>query len=410
MTGNGTKDQTALPQPQAVEKPQLQADRTWYNSLFTQLLGPLVATRYVWLAIEDINPFDFLRKKESLVKQGKLSEHTTGPAFKEPSFGRYFSRNFAAYGMGATFLSITSLYSKNTLHDLKEVYAEAVGYELNKPAKDVGYADIFFKSNNEALAVTRSAYVKRTLARLATAATFFIPWHKFRDFKELPPKYDANANVGVGAVGVYLYSEGFMRRPSFFDVEQRMISSKINHKDTQSYAIIQQQDIQSLLMLHERHLDKNHIPAYGASEDGQNDVQMARRIADLMNQTYNNTERREPAYFTIGKFNYLLGFGLLDNFPESMAYIELANRSADMQDVKRAQAAIKSGQDPHSVFAAHGIDMEKLAQRKQDASCCVLPEHTPAHHAANITPKQMPQPKTLQDYAQQPAAESQARL
>jgi hypothetical protein len=375
-----------------VQKPDLQADRTWYNSLFTQLLAPLVATRYMWLAVEEINPLDFLKKKDSLVADGKIPAIGRGPEWSEPvthssKVGRYISRNFAAFGIGSVVLGIIGMYSKNTLNDMKSVYAEAVGYELGKKPEDVSYSDLFLRSKNEALGVTRDAYARRTLMRLATAATFFVPWHKFRGFKELKPEYTANANVGVGAIGVHLLAEGFMRKPSFFDIEQRMISSKINHKDVYSMPTIQPQDIQSLMMLQARHMDSNYMPPSGASEEGQQNVRLTERIADLMNQTYNNSEHKEKAHFTIGKLNYLIGFRLLDKFPESMAYVELANRSADMQDVKEVREAIKSGEDPKAVFARHGVDMQALAQPAPEKEPAAEESPTHAKHVDKIHPK-----------------------
>ncbi len=77
---------------------------------------------------------------------------------------------------------------------------------------------------------------------------------------------------------------------------------------------------------------------------------LADRIAVLLNQTYNNTPKTEHANFTLGKFNYLVGFGLLDMSSASLAFVELANRSSDMKEVNAAATAIKSGQDAASVF------------------------------------------------------------
>jgi hypothetical protein len=352
-------DDTNIVPPQnaitPAKRPELKADHHWYSSLFTQLLAPLVATRYVWLAIEEINPFNFLGKKKPDVA-------IDAKPWKEPSFARYASRNFAAFGMGATFLGIMGMYSKNTLHDIKSIYAEAVGYELGKKTEDVTLADVFIKSKNEALNVTRNAYMGRTLARSATASTFFIPWHKFRDksFQTVQPKYDVNANAGVGAIGVHIYGEGFLREPSFFDIQQKLISSKINRNDVNPYSPVQPQDIQTLLTLQRKHLDKNYRAPLGASQEAQNDARLSTRIAELLNSTYDHIPQVDEKSFTLGKFNYLIGFGLLDKFPESLAYVELANNSPDMEAVKRVAGAIKNGQDQKTAFAQAGIDIGKL--------------------------------------------------
>lgn len=321
-----------------------------YESPFMQLIAPLIATRYLWLAIEDINPKNFLKKP-----------NPGGEVWKEPGALRYASRNFAAFGMGATFLSIMSLYSKNTLHDIRSLYAEAVGYELDKKPEDVTYKDIFKNSQNKAVEVTCKAYTHRTMIRLSTAATFFVPWHKFRDFPESKPKYDANANAGVGAVGVYLMGEGLMREPSFFDVEQGLVFKAINHTDKREIGSIKAENIQTLLMLQKKHENKGYQRPTPSSEEGQCLRQLSVRVADLMNQTYGNSTKHEQANFTLGKFNFLTGFGLLDNFPESMAYVELANRSSDMKEVKAVAAAIKGGQSADQAFKKYGISVEEAS-------------------------------------------------
>jgi hypothetical protein len=319
-----------------------------YDSIFTMLVAPLVATRYFWLALQEINPFDFLNK-------GANRPHPEYNSAQKLGFIGKIQRNFAALGMGLTFLSVIGFYSKNTLEDIKSLYAEAVGYELGKKREDVTYGDLFMRSNNDALKVTRKAYLKRTLARLATAATFFIPWHKIGD-----KSYDANANAGIGAIGVYLFGEGFIREPSFFDIEQGLVMNAIHHTNLKSYEIIQPKNIYALINIQRRHLDTNYTWPDAGTAQGQNDFQVATRVADLMNQTYQTTPNTEGANLTLGKFNYLVGFGLLNRFPESLAYVELANKSADMKEVNNVAALIKKGQDPKAVFAAQGIDTEAL--------------------------------------------------
>jgi hypothetical protein len=332
-----------------------------YNSPFMQLMMPLLTTRYVWLAIEDINPLNFLKKPHPTSRPGFT------PWVNPDALG-YVRRNFAAIGMGATTLGVMAYYSKRTYDDIKTLYSESVGYELRKKPEDVTLGDIFLRSRNSALDVTRNAFINRTFARLVTGSAFLMPWHKFRDWKIDKPKYDANANAGVGAVALYLSLEGFMRSPSFFDAEQKLVDTAINHSGSHSHQIIETMHIQSLLMLQRKHLDKKYKWPEFNSWEGQNEAVLAGRIAALMNQTYNNVADTEPAHFTIGKFNYLIGFGLLDRFPTSLAFVELANKSSDMESVNAVADAIRSGQDPKAVFASHGIDMDRLATPQAPAA------------------------------------------
>lgn len=350
-----------------IQRPELKADHSWYSSLFIQLLAPLVATRYVWLAIEEINPFNFFNPNKDPVKLSK--------------------KNFAAYGMGATFLGIVGAYSKNTLHDIKSIYAEAVGYELGKKTEDVTFSDVFIKSHNKALETTKNAYLGRTLARSVTASTFFIPWHKLREksFPNTKTKYNVNVNVGTGAVGVHIYGEGYLREPSFFDVEQKMISSKINRNDVNPYSAIQPHEIQTLLTLQRKHLDKKYKAPLGASIEAQNDVKLATRIAELLNSTYDHIPQVDTKNFTIGKLNYLIGFGLLDKFPESLAFVELANQSVAMKEVKQAAVAIKNGEEPQQVFTGFGIDMQKLQDKVEQKTTTT--ENAIEKFTQNIKPK-----------------------
>ncbi|MBY0408330.1 MAG: hypothetical protein K2Q01_11625, partial [Rickettsiales bacterium] len=181
-----------------------------YNSPFLQLMIPLLTTRYLWLAVEDINPLNFLSKPDP----------SKAPGFQpweRPTTMGYIKRNFAALGMGATILGLVGFYSKRTGDDIKTLYSEAVGYELGKKTEDVTWQDVFVKSENAALQVTRDAFFKRTATRMLAGAAFLAPWHMLRDWKNHKPKYDANANAGVGAMGLYLsLFEGFMRKQSFF--------------------------------------------------------------------------------------------------------------------------------------------------------------------------------------------------
>ncbi len=368
-----------------------------YDSAFTRLIAPLVATRYSWLAIEDINPFNFLNKP----KPEELNPNFV--RWVKPSFKKYLSFNFAALGMGLTFLSVIAFYSKNTAHDIHSLYSEAVGLELGKKKEDVGFLDIYWRSNNAALKVTRKAFFKRSLARLATAAMFFLPWHKARDFDYAPPKYDANANAGVGAMGIYLMGEGFLRDPSYFDVEQNMAATAIHHTNNNMYENIKPQNIQTLLMLQRKQLNKNlSWPAAGSAE-GQEQLKLATRIAKLMNKTYRNIPNDEQANFTIGKFNYLVGFGMLNNFPDSLAFVELANKSSDMRDVNNAAAAIKAGQNPQDVFAQFGIDINALQNPAQPA--ITQPQEEPVQtkfsEAVGKAEKKNITPKTHQEFAAQ---------
>lgn len=333
----------------------LRANFRQYNSPFLQLMIPLLVTRYVWLAAEDINPLNFLNKPDP----AKAADFKP---WVKPSAMGYVRRNFAALGMGATILSLIGFYSQRTAHDIKAVYREAVAYELEKDPKAVTWHDVFFKSQNDALIGTRSAFMERTAVRLGVGSAFLMPWHMIRDWRNAKPKYDANANAGVGAMGVYLsLFEGFMRSPSVFDNEQKMVNRGITHKDANDQ--IRAEDIKSVLQLQRQRHVKNYRWPKPNTPEGEREKRMAERICELMNQTYGNLPRKEEAAMTLGKFNFLLGFGMLDCPPLSAGFVELANRSKDMKDVKDVARRIFAGQDAAQAFGEHGVDIVALENK-----------------------------------------------
>ncbi len=309
-----------------------------YNSPFLQLMIPMLTTRYMWQALEEINPFNVLQKPNPALKP-------EFKAWKEPTFGRYVSRNIAALGMGSVVLGVISYYSKKTYSDIHTVYAEAVGYELNKKPEDVTTRDLM-KSDNAALAVTRDAFIKRTAIRMAAGASFFLPWHRLRAWAKAGsmPKFAANANAGVGMVGTYLSMDGFIRKQSFFEAEQSLVADALNHSDTNTSKVIATADIEALMLLQRHHLDNNYKWPLLNKPEADEQMKLASRIAELMNQTYHNTEKKEHADFTLGKFNFLIGFGLLDQYPEALELVEIANKSQDMSEIKTVIAGVKRGQ------------------------------------------------------------------
>lgn len=367
-----------------------------YESPFLQLLAPFVAIRYSWLALDKINPLDFLKRGDKSRKAEVFQAEGKGLL-------NYCRNNFAALGIGSTILGIVGLYSRNTLHDIHSLYSEAVGYELGKKKEDVSYSDVFFKSNNSAVNKTCNAYVSRTLARVGTALTFFAPWHKLRGIHYEAPQYVANAEAGTGALGVELLAEGFWRDKSFFDVEQSLAEKAINHTANRTYEKIDATDIATLMMLQHTHLDKNYKWPQAGSQEGQNEKIVTERIADLMNQTYGNSPNIENANLTMGKLNYLIGFNLLDKYPESLAFVELANKSNDMKEVISTANEIKNGKSVLEAFEKYSL-VEKAPQHIEEPVIASFEEAQSkfTDKIKAITKETPKQPRTHHDFAIKP--------
>jgi hypothetical protein len=226
-----------------------------------------------------------------------------------------------------------------------------------------------------------------------------------RDWPNHKPKYDANANAGVGAVGAYLsVYEGFLRKPSFFDAEQALVSTAINAHDRTAKDIIAPEQIEMLLFLQRRQREPNYQFPARATEAGINQSRLANRIADLMNETYQNAPATQQAQLTVGKFNFLAGFGYLDHYPTSLAFVEMANKSKDMQDVKEAKARIKDGEDPHAVFKRFGIDIDTAMAKVQHAPAVDGTQKLYADRVPRRNELVSREPKGPKDFADQTSA------
>ena len=154
---------------------------------------------------------------------------------------------------------------------------------------------------------------------------------------------------GAAGVAAYLLTDSISRSQKYFEYLQGMVTKKLNHESGLSSEAITNNNITDLLTLHKRALNKAYKPAFD-SPQWRNDVKLAEEVTDLLNRTYNQSPR--TANFTIGKFDYLLGFGLLVTFPESLALWSFANRSRDMRAVNAAAQGHCKRRKPRSGFWA----------------------------------------------------------
>lgn len=348
----------------SIETPHMKTRLGKTPSAFASILSSAVALRYFFLAVSRINPFNvlgFFKENRPGWRESRENNWEKIENYSDKPVAEKAANNAASIGMGSLFTTIIGWYSLNTYKDIKSLYKEAVAYELGKKPEDVGFIDIFWRSKNDAIKTTCKAFLSRTAVRALVAATFFMPWHKLRGDQTEKPDFNANTDVGVGTIGFYMMWESMIRQGSFFDAQQKLAATAIDHASNSKYETISPSDVQTMLTLQRKHVDKKYQWPDGASPAGQNEMSLAYRISELLNLTYNNVPVGfERAHFTLGKFNYLIGFGLLDKFPASLAFVELAAKSPDMEAVKAAAAEIKSGKNPAEVFIKHGIDINLL--------------------------------------------------
>lgn len=320
--------------------------------------------------------------------------------FRENNKVSEFTRSsFYPYSAGTLFLAITGRYSAKTLKDIKDLSAETLSYETGKPTDQIGYLDLF-KSKNRFVQETMKHMINRSLLRFGSMLTFFIPWHKFALTKD---KVDSERAVdaGVGVLGLYLgFDTG--RRATSYERWVSTVAKKINKRDdldSKPYDVIDSNDISMFLIDHYNSHQKGYIKPSASSPEGEQLQAVSQRIADLMNMTYGNTKATEPANFTDGKMFYMVD--MLDK-PYSMGYVELANKSKDMSEVKAVSDAIGLGADPRAVFAQHGIDLNALPNNRETSVDAQEPTTVKFADKVIQTKDRIPQAaRTPQEFAEQ---------
>lgn len=315
-----------------------------YNSAFWAIILPFLSVRYVFKGLHLLNP--------------------SPPPPRRPTIGTWAITNLYTLLYGSALFGVIGYYTNRTYADIKHLYSEALGYEFGKKPQDIGVMDLV-RSKNEIVKKTMRDFSHRTFYRSLAALTFFIPWGSFTKKMNGQARWtqtdqldNIGADFGTGIMGAYLFGDGFLRKQTLFEKEQVTMDEKINHVDGQIYKTVGFDDIAAMLDLHRKHINPSYHPPALASPEGKSEALLAARIADLLNQTYNNAPKTGHADFTIGKFNYLLGFGLLDSYPASLGFVELANNSTDMTSVNKAAEAIKGGQSPQAVFRQQGAHTE----------------------------------------------------
>ncbi len=263
-----------------------------------------------------------------------------------------------ALGMG--MMAVTAFYSNRTYQDMKSQFREPLAWEFDKPPEKVGMRDMF-RSKNTLVHDTVKNFTKRTALRTLVQLPFFTyliptPFKKHLKPDELITKSRLlgpkdSVVAGAGSNAIYLASDALGRKKTFFEDLQSFVDNKINHR-SRIGELVTAADLINLYEL-QAHNNKSvpHMPKMNTPE-WQADLKLFERMADLMNQTYQNTPKKEHADFTVPKLVYLLGMGLLksDNLEKHLAYVEVANLYG-IPEVKKAEQALKNGASLKSALA-----------------------------------------------------------
>lgn len=282
--------------------------------------------------------------------------------------------NFGKVGyslaLGVGSLALTGTYANMVYKDLKNIFGEAVGYELNKDPHDVTFADLM-KSQNAIVKMSISNFWERTASRFLTDLPFFasikFPHVEIADFM-------------IGVKGLQLFGESWRRKTTMFEDLVALVNSKINPQNGLGQPITSG-EIFDLYQHYGFHTKSTKVFNTIIERDGNDSIVWARgqrvfgRIAELMNQTYAYKHPSQldadgnlllHADFPLPKFIYLLGHNLIDpSQPEqSLAYIETAN-SYGMQAVSEVQTMFSHGATIDAVIARFPVTRIKSPKTQE---------------------------------------------
>jgi|GEM_PF-1035465 len=286
---------------------------------------------------------------------------------KFPNLSAKLADNIYPIAVGLWMGFITTKYADRNAHDIKHLTSEALAYEFDKDPKDVGLKD-FANSKNDIVVKIRKNYVKQNFWRYGIVSLFFSAFAMPKKIYDGFTKSGADTvDLGVSAFGIHLYDNVNNRTATFFEMAQQIVDQKINHSNIRG-EILTPQDIMNLYDRRRRANEDAYTAPRMNSEKWANDFKVASKISHLMNQTYDNVKITEQANLTIPKLFYLWGHKLLDseNFVQDMAFVDLANKSKDMKEVKQVANDLKNGVKLEEAFAKFGIDVSQYKTIKQD--------------------------------------------
>lgn len=279
----------------------------------------------------------------------------------------FFTKHLYSGFAGLVMEGVTAVFAYTTWKDMRNIFAEALAWEFNKKPEDVNFND-FRRSKNTMVQQTLNNYVRYNLRRAAVNLTFFAPYIFKKPFEWMtknaapdsmwrPEKWHAEsgADFALGTNALYLLSDVFSRKATPFEAMQATIDFKINH--TESYA--DKIAATDLLDIYERHAANGPIQSFTyqrGTPQWEESMQVFQRMADLMNQTYNNDTRKEQANFTMGKFIYLVGNGLIQpsECEQTRTLIEVSNRYG-IDALKQAVNSMTQGGTLQQALSAYPI-------------------------------------------------------
>lgn len=273
-------------------------------------------------------------------------------------------------GLGSTFMSYQ--LNRRAEADMMHIYSEVVGYETGKSSRDITMRDIM-ESDNKIIQSTRRNYERKRAWRYGTDALFFL---------RVPFKWISASDLAIGAKGVMWFNDVWGRKPTMLESFIYFVNDKLNPE----YGIsdpISKGDIINFFQQYATKFEPNkafHTLIATDPTDARVWAQaepIFARITELMNLTYNYKHITElddttghpvaSANFTLPKFIYLLGHGLIDpNDPvKTLAFVEIANLHG-MDAVKEVEAEFNKGVPLRELIDRYPVSLDALRQDLSD--------------------------------------------
>ncbi len=284
------------------------------------------------------------------------------------------------YALGTSSLFLTGYYANRVVSDIKKVFAETVGYEMDKDPKDVTYRDIW-NSKNKMVEEVRGNFIRKNAWRVGSDLVLFGGALAHLPRLGFLKKYPIS-DLGVGVKGAQLIGQILNKQTTVFVDLVQLIDTKMNPLKGMGAPI----EVADIFDLYQKYtLEHDPKATFRDAVNGQNhdgrdwekSQTIFQRAADLMNQTYkykhvvreNVPSPDEKANFTLPKLLYLLGHDLIDTYKpeETLAYIEVANRYG-IPAVRQAQRALERGIPVDQALVNYPVELQENIQQLREAS------------------------------------------
>lgn len=350
----------------------------------------------------------------------KESKSRIRGAMGEPLFEGLYD-----HSLGVGSLAMTFAIRKRVRNDIRNLYTEAVGYEMGKSANQVTMEDIF-NSDNTIIQSTVHNYRNKFVQRLGISTLPFmrnVPGLRSWQFGEM----------AIGLWGAMWVFDVWGRQPTNLEMLSDFVNDKLNPK----FGISDPVRTSDIINLYQRYATKFKpelaFKSVMSTDIGEGHVwaqseKIFQRIADLMNDTYSykhttklDTRTGLPvdlAHFTVPKFIYLLGHEMINPYqPEwSMAYVQMAN-DYGMDVVRDVRKQQMEGVQLSEVLKRYPVDLNPArigragipvgpAPLPDEPQEVLTPQHADAVAKAEAAPEVAHTPHSNNDNTRHPHADN----